>query len=115
MADMFEVVDYVRLGQRISETRKQRSIKQMQLASMIGIKASNLSNIERGTLRPSLDTLLKISSSLNVTIDYLLSDSEEISKAYLLEFEILPKLQECSAKEIKLANRLLEAVMDYNS
>ncbi|WP_312207736.1 helix-turn-helix transcriptional regulator [Empedobacter sp.] len=59
---------------KIKELRKQKKLTQDEFSSMIGVDNSQLSKIERGVLRPTLEHILEISSKFNVTTDYLLKD-----------------------------------------
>lgn len=68
-------MNYTRLGQRIQETRIACNISQKNLARCLACSPKHLGNIERGVSRPSLECLLDISLALNVSIEYLLSDS----------------------------------------
>ena len=54
------------LGIRIKELRKHRGLTQEKLAELIGIETGSLSAIESGRHYPSLTTVEKISSILNM-------------------------------------------------
>ena len=68
-------MDYKDLGNRVRTVRRQQSLTQEQLAEKVGISASFLGHIERGTRVASLATLVAICNTLNVTPEYLLSAS----------------------------------------
>ena len=68
-------MDYKDLGNRVRTVRRQQSLTQEQLAEKVGISASFLGHIERGTRVASLETLVAICNTLNVTPEYLLSAS----------------------------------------
>ena len=68
-------MDYKDLGNRVRTVRRQQSLTQEQLAEKVGISASFLGHIERGTRVASLETLVAIFNTLNVTPEYLLSAS----------------------------------------
>ena len=68
-------MDYKDLGNRVRTVRRQQSLTQEQLAEKVGISASFLGHIERGTRVASLETLVAIYNTLNVTPEYLLSAS----------------------------------------
>lgn len=60
-------------GNIIKEERKKRGLRQSDLARLIGFKsASAIGMIEREEREVSLETLKKISLTLDVSIDYLL-------------------------------------------
>lgn len=62
----------VRLGKRIVLLRKEKELKQIELASILNIEDSALRRIESGRTNPTLKTLLKIAAALEITIDQLL-------------------------------------------
>ncbi len=66
-------MNYTELGKKVRLIRKARGITQEELASQVGISASFLGHIERGTRVLSLDTLLALCHTLNVTPNDLLS------------------------------------------
>lgn len=62
------------IGPRIRRMRKERKQTQTELASRIGIQQSDLSRMEKGEYRVSLDTLFKILSEFNVSISEFFDD-----------------------------------------
>jgi transcriptional regulator with XRE-family HTH domain len=61
-----------RLGAALRAIRIQRNLSQSGLARLAGVSASAISQAERGRRGLSLDTLLELTSRLNVTLDELL-------------------------------------------
>jgi len=53
---------------RIKEVLKEKAITGVWLASQVGITRPNMSNIVSGKSKPSLETLERIASALNVPI-----------------------------------------------
>jgi transcriptional regulator with XRE-family HTH domain len=66
------------LGKNIREARQAHNLSQSELCYRIrmkgklGLYQNNLSNIERGIFRPSLETLRAIAQELDLTVDDLL-------------------------------------------
>jgi transcriptional regulator with XRE-family HTH domain len=56
------------IGSRLRELRKQRRLTQTDLARQIGMQQSDLSRMENGEYRVSLDSLFKILAVLDVEI-----------------------------------------------
>jgi len=56
------------VGERLRGLRKQQRLTQAELARQIGIQQSDLSRMEKGEYRVSLDNLFKILGVLNVEI-----------------------------------------------
>lgn len=68
-------MDYKDLGARVRAMRRQMGLTQEQLAEKVGISASFLGHIERGTRVASLETLVALCNELHVSPVYLLTAS----------------------------------------
>jgi len=60
VAERQKVPEVARIGERLRQLRKLRGMTQSELARQIGIQQSDLSRMEKGTYRVSLDNLFKI-------------------------------------------------------
>ena len=56
------------IGSRLRELRKERGLTQAELARQIGIQQSDLSRMEKGEYRVSLDNLFKILSAFDLDL-----------------------------------------------
>lgn len=68
-------MDYQDMGLRVRALRRQLGFTQEELAEKVGISASFLGHIERGTRVASLETLVALCNTLETTPEYLLSNS----------------------------------------
>ncbi len=59
------------LVNRVKDYRKGRGLTQEELASMIGVSRQTIISIEKNKFIPGLEVALKISSSLEISIDKL--------------------------------------------
>lgn len=61
------------LGASLAEARRERGLKQRELAKLSGVDQGDISRIERGVLAPTTPTLLRLAEGLNarVTIELL--------------------------------------------
>jgi transcriptional regulator with XRE-family HTH domain len=66
-----------RLAVALRSLRERRNLSQTDLARLAGVSPSAISHAERGQSGLSLDTLLDLSASLNVTLDELLRGDAE--------------------------------------
>lgn len=64
--------DSVRVGSAIKRLRRERRIKQAELATLVGMQPAQLCNCEKGKNMPSLRTLSKICEALGVTVNDLI-------------------------------------------
>ena len=62
------------VGRKIRRLRKERQLTQTELSSRIGIQQSDLSRMEKGEYRVSLDTLFKILAEFDVSIGEFFDD-----------------------------------------
>lgn len=95
------MVDYKRLGERIAQTRKEQKLSQEKLAELADITATNLSHIERGKIKTSIETLVAIANALNITANDLLCDSLDYSTQEIKN-RIATTLEGCTIQELHL-------------
>ncbi len=57
--------------------RIKKKLSQSGLAELIGIKEYSISRYETGLQYPTIETLLKLSRTLDVSVDYLLGIEKE--------------------------------------
>lgn len=65
------------LGDKVKELRKQNNITQQELAKAINLSQSTIGMMEKGKQGASRKTLLKLADFFGVTVDFLLSETEE--------------------------------------
>jgi len=92
MEDVNKQLEFV-IG-KIKEIRKKKSISQLELSVSSNLSQSFLASVERGKKQPSVMTLLRIASALNVS-----------PKAFFPEKELKPK-EEIKDLIINLVNSL---------
>ena len=64
-------------SERLKELRKQAHLTQVEIAGKLGIGQSSYADWERGKKKPTQENLVKIAHILNVSIDYLVGNSDE--------------------------------------
>lgn len=65
------------LGMRLKELRTKRGFSQTELAKLIGVTPSNISQVESNLIYPSLPALLKIAEVLSVGVSSFFQDSSD--------------------------------------
>jgi len=68
------------LGLRIKELRMKRGLSQADLAKLVGVTASTISQVEANIIYPSLPALLKMAEVLSVDIRSLFEQAVELEK-----------------------------------
>lgn len=64
-------------SERLKDLRKQAGLTQVDVAEKLGISQPAYASWERGVKKPTQENLVKISQVLNVSIDYLVGNSDE--------------------------------------
>ncbi|MFR1021287.1 MAG: helix-turn-helix domain-containing protein [Enterococcus faecalis] len=64
-------------SERLKDLRKQAGLTQVGVAEKLGISQPAYASWERGVKKPTQDNLVKIAQTLNVSVDYLVGNSEE--------------------------------------
>lgn len=72
------------LGERIAEKRKEKGLKQDELAEMLGVSAQAVSKWENDVSCPDIMTLPLLAERLGCTVDELLTGREEPKAAVLV-------------------------------
>ncbi|MDO4977882.1 MAG: helix-turn-helix transcriptional regulator [Eubacteriales bacterium] len=104
-------VNYKLLGKRIREVRVKRDMSQAELAAKCKTSAQYLSQIENGHKQASLQILVSIAESLEVSMDNLLAGNQvKNSKEYYYELSQL--LNDCSSYERRIIYELVVAMKD---
>ena len=101
-------MDRVAFGKRIKEARNKAHFTQEVLAEKADIAVTYLGEIERGEKTPSLDVLISLAESLEVSCDYLLRDSVESGAVYV-NADISSKLSGLTRKQRITAEAILDA------
>ena len=64
-------------SERLKDLRKQAGLTQVDVAEKLGISQQAYASWERGIKKPTQENLVKIAQVLNVSVDYLVGNSEE--------------------------------------
>ncbi len=68
-------LNYIKIGQSIKNYRKKKHITQKQLAKLINKSVTHISKIEQGQSKASLQTIVDIANTLDITIDEILKEN----------------------------------------
>ena len=66
-------------SERLKDLRKQAGLTQVDVAEKLGISQPAYASWERGVKKPTQENLVKIAQILNVSVDYLVGNSDEKS------------------------------------
>ena len=103
-------LDYKAIGKRIKIARIKADLTQERLSEIVGISPTHISNVETGTTKVSLTSIVSIANGLGVTVDDLLCDSVVHAKAQF-EKDIASLLEDCNPYEIRMVRDIAEALI----
>ena len=104
-------LDYKAIGKRIKIARIKADLTQEMLAEKIELSPTHLSNIETGTTRVSLATIVSIANGLDITVDDILCDN--VVKARVqFEEDIAEILDDCDEYEIRIIKDMAAALKE---
>ena len=104
-------IDYKAIGKRIKMARIEEKITQERLAELVEISPTHMSNIETGTTRVSLTTIVNLANALSVTVDDLLCDSV-VKVRGQFEKDIASVLEDCDEFELRIITDMAQALKD---
>lgn len=128
------VLNFKEIGARIRLEREKLDLSREKFAEIVNLSPYYIGQIERGDRAMSLDTLVKISSTLHLSVDYLLygtdlySENIEIAETFsvlettnnIYDTEIDSELKElinilsrCSKKEINLIKDIIKLLLPH--
>lgn len=100
------MIDYTIIGKRLAFRRKQIPLTQAELAEKVGLSTKYISSIETANSIPSLDTLMRICSVLDVEPNYLLLGTDGSTQNQTLT-DIIQYLKVCAPQKL---DKILEYI-----
>lgn len=93
------------IGHRLRRKRNDLGLTREQMAELADIGVGFYGQLEVGTSQMSIDTLIKLSRSMHVSMDYIIlgEDDEEKDSDAVIEL-----LKNSSSRELKLAEQVLK-------
>ena len=99
-------VNFKLIGKRIQEVRKQQAMTQAELATLTDMSDSYISYIETAKKQASLESLVRISNALGITVDELLSGNQLHNPTdYQTDIDLL--MEDCSLLERRFIYELI--------
>jgi transcriptional regulator with XRE-family HTH domain len=91
------------VGRKIRELRKEHKLTQVELSSRLGIQQSDLSRMEKGEYRVSLDTLFRVLTEFKMSIGEFFEDvaKESITQRDVRLIQGFKTLREDAQREVE--------------
>ena len=99
---------------RLQQTRKTRKLNQEELAVKAGLATTAVSHFESGTRKPSFDNLRKLADALEVSIDYLMGRTTNISGEQAHKAEIFRDYDNLTDDDRELARDFMARLAKRN-
>ena len=121
-----KTLNYKDVGLRIRLEREKLGLSREKFAELVGLSSFYIGQLERGDRKMSVDTLVNISSVLNISVDYLLygynyymeniSISEAFNDIYKVSVdnelkELLNVLEGSSKEQISLLKDIYKLIL----
>lgn len=91
---------------RLKELRENKKISQRELAQMLGLSQGTIGNWESGIRKPTYKTLYKIADLFNVSVDYLMGNTDKPKGFLIPDLENFKKIPPLTKEEQEEINRL---------
>lgn len=103
------LLDTREIGNKLLAIRKKYGMTQNEVAEASGLSNRTYADIERGSVKMRVDTIIHICGALHITPDEILTArSEDITEQ---EEEIFARLNACSPKDKETALKLLSVYL----
>jgi len=98
------------LGGAIKKARNNKNLTQEELAEFIGVTAEHVQQLESERRNPSVELLLTIADTLDMSLDALLTTNDD--RAQELKKMINLGLNHCSARDMEITYATIQAMRE---
>ncbi len=105
----------VKIGIRIRYLRNMKELSQERLALEAGLNPAFLGHIERGLKCPTIDTLSKIASALNISLSELVYIEPEVSSSNAALDKIILSMKSLSKEDTERIAHIVSEIVKINS
>lgn len=100
------------LGNRIKEARKNAGLKQSDIAQLLNIKNTTVSNWEKDISKPDIDTIEYLCGLFNVSANYFIADMASKEVLSFSEKEHIEKYRSLDSLDKKAVDGLLDTLSE---
>ena len=97
------------LGQKITKIRKEKKLSQIDIAKVVGVSRDAISKYERDDIIPSVEVAKKIAKTLSVSLDYLVSEQENIEVVDTNMLNRMKEIQRLAIDDKETINKIIDA------
>ncbi len=103
------IYDYRQIGNKMYLIRKRAGMTQSEVAEAAGLADRTYADIERGTVKMRVETVLHICDALHITPDEIFT--QENAGLAMRQEELFARLSACNERDRDTALRLLEVYL----
>ena len=107
-------IDFEKIGKKLRETRISKGLTQEYIAEKADVNTSHISNIENNRVKISLQTLVNVCNTMDVTVDYILADEYSKASQVALDHELLHQLHSCSPNTKECVLDIIKALQKHS-
>jgi transcriptional regulator with XRE-family HTH domain len=96
-------------GDRITLVRKQKKMSQSDLGKLAEVSGDIVGKYERNEMKPSIETARRLANALNVTLDYLVGDSNTT----IIDKNITKRIEDIVIMDSEDKNALFKIIDAY--
>lgn len=99
---------------RLKELRQKSNITQWQLAEGLNLSPSSITMYENGRRLPDIPTIINIAKYFNVSVDYLIGNSDIPNTNIISESELFNLINSLSQEKIDILKQFIEILTKEN-
>ena len=103
------------IGRTIKELRQKNNITQSQLADILNVSPSSITMYENGRRLPDITTIIHIAKYFNVSVDYLIGNSDIPNTNILAESDIFKLINNLSQEKIEILRSFINILTNDES
>lgn len=96
-------------GENVASARKQKGFSQDELAKKVGTISVTIGRYERNEIKPSIDIATKIADALDMSLDYLVGNSDAVLEKSLVKK--ITEIQKLPEDDKICVHRMLDAFL----
>ncbi len=93
---------------RLKELRQKNNLTQFQLAEILNLSISSITMYENGRRLPDIPTIINIAKYFNVSVDYLIGNSDIPNTNIISESELLNLINKLSQEKLDILKQFIE-------
>ena len=97
------------LGQKITTIRKEKKLSQIDIANAVGVSRDAVSKYERDDIIPSVEVAKKIARTLGVSLDYLVSEQDDLEVVDVDMLNRMKEIQRLNKDDKSTINKIIDA------